>query len=133
MATTLGTICALAHSTPKTSVSFFRLMVAASRMLYTVSPNQDMHRLESCSSKNSLPSCVASSGIYSMIACRTRHDLSSASSTMAGKRWSASSWIPMTAENKIRGLFASSLGVQNGEHTFVDLLEFTDDVQPDIR
>ena len=51
---------------------------------------------------------------------------------MAGKRWSASSWIPMTAENKIRGLFASSLGVQNGEHTFVDLLKFADDVQPDI-
>ena len=127
MATTLGTICVLAHSTPNTSVNFFRLMVAASRMLYTVSPNQDMHRLESCSSKNSLPNCVASSGMYSMIACRTRHDLSSASSTMAGKRLSASSWIPMTEEYRI-----SVRGSIQREHTFINLLEFTDNVQPNI-
>ncbi len=106
-------------------------MVAASRMLYTVSPNQDMHRLESCSSKNSLPSCVASRGMYSMIACRTRHDLSSASSTMAGKRWSASSWIPMTAADRIRTL-CDWVFNYGGEHTFIDLLKFTDDVQPDI-
>ena len=34
--------------------------------------------------------------MYSMIACRTRHDLSSASSTMAGSRLSASSSMPIT-------------------------------------
>ena len=115
MATTLGTICVLAHSTPNTSVNFFKLTVAASRMLYTVSPNQDMHRLESCSSKKSLPSCVASSGMYSMIACRTRHDLSSASSTMAGKRLSASSWIPMTEENQIRALGFRELNTEGNK------------------
>lgn len=88
----------LAQSTPKTSVSFFRLMVADSRMLKTVSPSQDMHRFPSCSSKKGFPSWVASRGMYSMIACRTRHDLSSASSSMAGRRLSESSSISITSQ-----------------------------------
>jgi len=98
MPITLGTIATLAQSTPKTSVSFFRLTVAASRMLKTVSPSQDIHRFPSCSSKKGFPSCVASRGMYSIIACRTRHDLSSASSRMAGRRLSESSSMSMTSQ-----------------------------------
>jgi hypothetical protein len=68
--------------------------------------------------------------MYSMMACRTRHDLSSASSTMAGKRLSANSWIPITEEIESELLVS---GDQYGvKQTFVNLLEFTDDVQPDI-
>jgi len=63
-----------------------------------------------------------------MIACRTLHDLSSASSTMAGKRWSASSWIPMTGEMNQ----SSPCTRYRGEHTLIHLFEFTDDVQPNI-
>ena len=45
----------VAHSTPKTSVSFLRLFVAASRIEYTQSPSQVMHKFPSFSSKNSTP------------------------------------------------------------------------------
>jgi hypothetical protein len=43
-----------------------------------------IHSEFSFSSKNSTPSCPARSGMYSIIASRTRHFESSASSTMAG-------------------------------------------------
>lgn len=85
-----------AHSTPKTSVSLRRLTVAASRIEKTGSPSHAMQRLPSWSSKNWTPSCLARRGMYSMIACRTRHCLSSASSTMAGRRDLERSSIPMT-------------------------------------
>jgi len=101
----LGTMTTFAHSTPNTSVKFFRLTVAASRILYTVSPNHDMHRLPSCSSKNCLPSWRERRGIYSMMACRTRHALSSASSTMAGRRLSERNSIPMTLKNVLAQLW----------------------------
>jgi len=39
---TFGTICTFGQSTPKTSVSVLSLMVPDSRILKTVSPNQDM-------------------------------------------------------------------------------------------
>ena len=45
MAVTLGIIASLAHSTPKTSVSFLRFFVAASRIEKTVSPSQLMQRV----------------------------------------------------------------------------------------
>lgn len=97
MPITLGIICSLAHSTPNTSVSFFRLCVAASLIEKTVSPSQPMHKLLSFSSKNLTPSWLARRGMYSIIASRTRHCLSSASCTMAGRRdcdkWS----MPITA------------------------------------
>ena len=44
-------------------------------------------------------SCPASKGIYSMIASLTLHLLSSASSTMAGKRDWESWLIPITAKH----------------------------------
>lgn len=86
----------LAQSTPKTSVSLRRLTVAASRIEKTGSPSQAMQRLPSWSSKNWTPSCLARRGMYSMIACRTRHCLSSASSTMAGRRALERRSMPMT-------------------------------------
>jgi hypothetical protein len=55
MAKIFGKMVCLAQFTPKTSVKFFRLLVAASRMEKTQSPSQDMHKLESFSSKNSTP------------------------------------------------------------------------------
>src|SRR6266849_5788318 len=99
---TFGTMADFDHSTPKTSVNFFRLIVAASRILKTVSPSQDMQRLPSCSSKKGFPSWLASRGMYSMIAWRTRHDLSSASSTIAGSRLSDKSSIPITEQEVYR-------------------------------
>lgn len=93
---TLGIMASLAHPTPKTSVSFFRFCVAASLIENTVSPSQLMQRVLSFSSKNLTPSWLARSGMYSMIANRTRHCLSSASCTIAGRRdWDKSS-IPIT-------------------------------------
>eukprot|EP00123_Amoebidium_parasiticum_P015460 comp22982_c0_seq1/m.36571 comp22982_c0_seq1/g.36571 ORF comp22982_c0_seq1/g.36571 comp22982_c0_seq1/m.36571 type:complete len:305 (+) comp22982_c0_seq1:1001-1915(+) len=62
----------------------------------TQSLSQVMQRLLSLSSKNSRPSCSASRGTYSMMARRTRHCLSSASSTMAGRSACDSSSIPTT-------------------------------------
>ena len=96
MAMTLGMMAALAQSTPKTSVSFLRFCVAASRIEKTVSPSQLMHRLPSFSSKNCTPSWLASKGMYSMMASRTRHCLSSASCTMAGSSDCESSSMPIT-------------------------------------
>mmetsp|Transcript_9169 Transcript_9169/g.15667 ORF Transcript_9169/g.15667 Transcript_9169/m.15667 type:complete len:220 (-) Transcript_9169:838-1497(-) len=85
-----------AHSGPKSSMMLLTVAVAASRMEKTVSPSQPMQRLLSLSSKNSLPSCLARSGMYSMMARRTRHWRSRASSTMAGRRdWERSS-MPMS-------------------------------------
>ena len=56
MPKTFGMIVVLAQSTPKTSVNFFRLIVAASRMEKTVSPSHDMQSAPSLSSKNCMPS-----------------------------------------------------------------------------
>jgi len=95
-----GIIVVLAHSTPKTSVNFLRFAVAASRIEYTQSPNQDIHKLPSFSSKNWTPNWLASNGICSIIAKRTLHCLSSASSTIAGsKDWDNNS-IPITLLTK---------------------------------
>lgn len=89
----------LAHPTPKTSVSFFKFLVAASRIEKTVSPSQLMQSVLSLSSKKSCPSWPASNGMYSMMANRTRHCLSSANCTMAGSSDCDRSSIPMTEEN----------------------------------
>ena len=83
---TLGITVCCAHSVPKFSTSFLRLLVAASLMANTWSMSHVMQRLFSFSSKKSTPSWPASSGMYSMMASRTRHFVSSASSTMAGSR-----------------------------------------------
>ena len=99
MAMTLGMMASLAQATPKTSVSFLRFCVAASRMLKTVSPSQLMHRLLSFSSKKVTPSWLASSGMYSMMARRTRHCLSSANCTMAGSSDCERSSMPMTDDD----------------------------------
>lgn len=96
MAITFGIMASLAHSTPKTSVNFFRFCVAASRMEKTVSPSQLMHSVLSFSSKNWTPSWLARSGIYSMMASRTRHCLSSASCTIAGRSDCERSSMPIT-------------------------------------
>jgi len=96
MSTTLGMMVSLAQPTPNTSVSLRRLIVAASRIEKTGSPSQPMHRLASWSSKKSTPSCLPRSGMYSMMACRTRHCLSSASWTMAGRSALDRSSIPIT-------------------------------------
>ena len=98
MAMTFGMMASLAQSTPKTSVSFFRFCVAASRIEKTVSPSQLMHKLLSFSSKNVTPSWLASNGIYSIIANRTRHCLSSASWTIAGSSDCERSSMPMTVD-----------------------------------
>jgi len=100
MPTTLGTIETRAQSTPKTSVNFLRLTVAASRMLYTESPSQDIHKLPNSSSKKGLPNWVARRGMYWIIACRTRQDLSSASSTIAGSRLSDNNSMPITDQDQ---------------------------------
>lgn len=64
-----------------------------------------------------------------MIACRTRHDLSSASSTMAGSRLSDRSSMPITGSNE------HGYAQQTETHrlTGIDLIKFADDVQPDFR
>ena len=64
-----------------------------------------IQRVFNFSSKNSMPSCPASSGMYSMIARRTRHLVSSANSTMAGRRLCESCLIPITCGNKIAVIF----------------------------
>lgn len=97
MAMTLGMIASLAHSTPNTSVSFFRFFVAASRIEKTVSPSQLMQSVLSFSSKNWTPSWLARSGMYSIMANRTRHCLSSANWTIAGSRDCERRSMPMTA------------------------------------
>ena len=63
---------------------------------HTWSPSHCMHKAPSFSSKNSTPSWLARSGIYSIIASRTRQCLSSASSTIAGRRDCESKSIPIT-------------------------------------
>mmetsp|Transcript_37828 Transcript_37828/g.96705 ORF Transcript_37828/g.96705 Transcript_37828/m.96705 type:complete len:213 (+) Transcript_37828:372-1010(+) len=74
-----------AHSTPKTTVSFLRLVMAAALTVDTESASQAMHILASLSSKKAAPSCEARRGMCSMMARRTRHWRSSASSMMAGR------------------------------------------------
>lgn len=97
--------------------------VAASRMENTQSPSHVMHRLLSRSLKKSLPcrtrpwsaprfghaclsrhtSCFARSGIYSMMARRTRHCLSSANSTIAGSNDCDKRSIPITVPSVADG------------------------------
>eukprot|EP01139_Manchomonas_bermudensis_P007002 Amastigsp_a179038_389.p4 type:complete len:147 gc:universal Amastigsp_a179038_389:1406-966(-) len=72
-------------------------------MVYTQSPIHVRQRFPSFSSKMSTPSCCARSGMCSMIARRTRHCESSASSITAGSSDCESRSIPMTS------LTASSL------------------------
>lgn len=98
-------------------------------MLYTLSPNHDMQRLPSCSSKNATPSCFASSGMYSMMACRTRHCLSSANSTIAGRRDCERSSIPITEEVRISALHHN--GVSN-IFTIIHSFELANDVQSNV-
>jgi len=68
--------------------------------------------------------------MYSIIACRTRHDLSSASSTTAGSRLSDRSSIPITETKDDQG--PGTLACETGP-TFVDLIQLADDVQTDLR
>mmetsp|Transcript_22927 Transcript_22927/g.74696 ORF Transcript_22927/g.74696 Transcript_22927/m.74696 type:complete len:332 (-) Transcript_22927:495-1490(-) len=84
-AMTLGMMCVRVHSTPNSSPSLRRLLEAASRMEYTWSESQPRQRAPSFSSKKFMPSCEARSGMYSMMARRTRQCRSSARSTMAGR------------------------------------------------
>ena len=93
---TLGMMASFAHSTPKTSVSFLRLCVAASRIEKTVSPNQPIQRAASFSSKNLTPNWLANNGMYSIMASLTRHCLSSASWTIAGRSDCERSSMPIT-------------------------------------
>lgn len=60
-----------------------------------------------------------------MIAWRTRHCLSSASSMIAGRRACASSWMPMTADVSVQRFTKITL-------TLVDHVELADQVQPDL-
>ena len=69
-------------------------------MLYTESPSQDIHKLPSSSSKKGLPNWVARRGMYWIMACRTRQDLSSASSTIAGSKLSDNNSIPITDQDR---------------------------------
>mmetsp|Transcript_18894 Transcript_18894/g.46381 ORF Transcript_18894/g.46381 Transcript_18894/m.46381 type:complete len:212 (-) Transcript_18894:905-1540(-) len=85
-----------AHSTPNTCVSLRRFSIAASRIVYTLSASHVMHIFARRSSKNWTPIWLASSGMCSMIARRTRHCLSSASSIMAGSSDCDSESTPMT-------------------------------------
>lgn len=119
MVITLGMMASLAHSTPNTSVSFFRLCVAASRMEKTVSPSHPMHRLLSFSSKNLTPSWLASRGMYSMMARRTRHCLSSARLTMAGSSETDRGSMPMTFKSLAYQGFSRFHGMG---HSFVPWL-----------
>lgn len=94
-----------AQPIPKTSVRFFKLFVAAARIEYTQSPSQDIHNVANFSSKNATPfefklfyltNWAAKRGMFSIIANRTLHCLSPASSTIAGRRdWDSKS-IPIT-------------------------------------
>lgn len=63
-----------------------------------------------------------------MIAWRTRHDLSSASSTMAGRRLSDKSSMPMTEG---RYQICAAIGKIRA-NTCIDGLKLADDVQPDF-
>jgi hypothetical protein len=85
----------VAHSIPKIWINFLKFNVAASRTENTGSPNQDRHNAESFSSKNSTPNWLASNGMYSMMARRTRQSLSSASSTIAGNSGCDNTSTPM--------------------------------------
>ena len=69
--------------------------------------------------------------MYSIIACRTRHDLSSASSTTAGSRLSDKSSIPITRGNDYQGAGAPPLC--EAKPTFIDLIEFADNIQTNLR
>ena len=69
--------------------------------------------------------------MYSIIACRTRHDLSSASSTTAGSRLSDKSSIPITGEKDDQG--AGTPPSSGTKHTFIDLIEFADNIQTNLR
>lgn len=95
--------------------------MAASLIEKTVSPSQLMQSVLSFSSKNFTPNWLARRGIYSMMANRTRHCLSSASCTIAGRRDCDKSSIPIT-ESVSLSLSANG-GILN---TFIDQLEFRD-------
>lgn len=60
-----------------------------------------------------------------MIACRTRHDLSSASSMMAGRRLSDRSSMSITIKNVNKDVHV----VCRSSHTTVDRFEFADNIQ----
>mmetsp|Transcript_24732 Transcript_24732/g.62465 ORF Transcript_24732/g.62465 Transcript_24732/m.62465 type:complete len:212 (-) Transcript_24732:866-1501(-) len=85
-----------AHSTPNTSVSLLRLAMAAPLTVDTESASHVMHILASLSSKKAAPSCDARRGICSIMARRTRHCLSSASSMIAGSSDCDRESTPMT-------------------------------------
>jgi len=64
-----------------------------------------------------------------MMAWRTRHDLSSASSTTAGSRLSDRRSIPITGakdDQKVNTV------LREAKRTFVDLIQFADDVQTNL-
>lgn len=80
------------------------------------STSQVMHKVLSFSSKNSTPSCPASSGMYWMMANRTRHLLSSANSTIAGNKDWLNCWIPITSLTQSK--FDMMLSLTSGHSSF---------------
>jgi hypothetical protein len=72
---------------------------------------------------------LASNGIYSMIAWRTRHDLSSANSTIAGRRLSDRSSMPMTAN---QWSITSTYWIVS-QRTTIDSFKLADDIEPHFR
>ena len=72
--------------------------------------------------------------MYSMMACRTRQDLSSASSIIAGRRDSDRSSIPITKlwwRVRIWALMEDLWVSLDG--TLVDSLKLADNIQPNFR
>lgn len=63
-----------------------------------------------------------------MIACRTRHDLSSASSTMAGSRLSDNSSIPITANLVLAFIHEDNRIKPTGIYS----LQLADDIQSNL-
>ena len=131
---TFGMIDSFDQPTPKTSVSFLKFWVAASRIEKTVSPSHPMQRSLSCSSKNLTPSWLARRGIYSMMARRTRHCLSSANCTIAGSNdWERSS-MPITISRRkilLDRLAASRCSAYN--LTLIDRFQLWNYMQANVR
>mmetsp|Transcript_16931 Transcript_16931/g.52933 ORF Transcript_16931/g.52933 Transcript_16931/m.52933 type:complete len:224 (+) Transcript_16931:348-1019(+) len=93
---TLGIRLDLVHSRPNASAKSPRMRAAALRISKTRSPSQVRQTLDSSLSKNSWPSCAASTGVNSIICRRTRQFLSSASVITAGSRLCCSGPMPST-------------------------------------
>lgn len=65
-----------------------------------------------------LTNCPANNGMYSMIANRTLHLVSSASSTMAGNKLWDNCLIPITWEKRDNGLENKKIDIASHTETF---------------